>query len=75
MFIFLVEKVMHSIDKDAQAVQQPRSDNSNRVATTSYVRQAVSDASNITEADIVTSAGAVIGKVRRQGNFVLCSGS
>lgn len=53
----------------------PQSDDSNRVATTSYVRQAISDAFNITEADITTSAGEVIGKVRRQGNFVICSGS
>lgn len=69
------ERLTGSIDSAVTGTTQAQSDNSNKVATTSYVRQAVSDAFNITEADVTTSAGEVIGKVRRQGNFVVCSGN
>lgn len=68
-----ISKIKEAESSDI-AVTQPQTDNSNRVATTSYVRQAVSDAFNITVADIKTSAGTYIGRIFRQGNFVYCYG-
>lgn len=71
-----IDKIKEAVASESASTSttQPQTDNSNRVATTGYVRQAVSDAFNITEADIKTSAGVIIGKVRRQGNFVICEG-
>lgn len=68
-----IDKPLNAVNAETSTTQE-QSDNSNRVATTSYVRRAISDAFNITEADVRTSAGKVVGKVRRQGNFVICSG-
>lgn len=51
-----------------------QTENNTKIANTAFVRQAISDALNIIEADIVVSA-VVIGKLRRQGNFVICSGN
>jgi hypothetical protein len=70
----MIDKPLSAVNADF-GVTQEITDDSNRLATTSYVRRAISDAFNITEADITTSAGGKIGTVRRQGNFVICSGN
>ena len=61
----------------AKAVTQTQADDSTNVATTSYVRQAIGDALNITEATIQTDLettppfGGISTSVKRQANFVI----
>jgi hypothetical protein len=62
-------KPLNAVNADF-AVTQAQSDNSTRVATTSYVRQAVSDALNISSAPVMNGL-VQVGTVRRQANFVV----
>jgi len=67
------------IDKPLNAVNaeysetQPQTEDSTRVATTSYVRRAVSDALNIRTGAVLNASGVSIGTVKRQANFVIVS--
>jgi hypothetical protein len=75
MTVGTAKTVSGTINSGVTATTQAQTDSSNRVATTSYVRQAISDVKNITEADItpVISAVEFNGHVRRQVNFVIGS--
>jgi hypothetical protein len=69
-----IDKPLNAVNAET-SVTQPQTDNSTKIATTAFVKTAVTNAMAITEGNITISDGTVIGTVRRQGNFVICSGN